>query len=344
MSTLVSTQVEQNLDQLKQQFAQAEPFKHVVINDILSPDFCHELLASFPAFNDKKAIDENGVVGKKAVHESVAKIGPAYQKLDQLIKSTPFISMIERITGIQGLKYDPYYFGGGTHENKHGQGLDPHVDFTHHPISGQHRRLNLIVYLNQEWETAWGGNIEFHRNPRLPRKDDFIVSELPLFNKAVLFETNNASWHGFPQINLPEDKQHLTRKSFALYYYTDIRDHQVDPHSTIYVERPLPDHIKAGATLTEADAALLDACVQRRDQHIERLYQNVTALMQHVDGLKRDALRKRLQGKSSVLDELIQQGDFNAQHLLKKIHDMEQSTSWRITRPLRNLKRWLKRR
>ncbi len=344
MNTLVSTQVQHSLDQLKRQFAQAEPFKHVVIDDFLSPEFCCQLQASFPAFDDKKAVDENGVVGKKSVHESVVKISPAYKKLDQMIKGTPFINMIEQITGIPGLKYDPYYFGGGTHENQHGQELDPHVDFTHHPISGQHRRLNLIIYLNDHWEAEWGGSIEFHRNPKLPRKDDFIISELPLFNKAVLFETNNISWHGFPQINLPKDKQHLTRKSFALYYYTDLRDSQVQPHSTIYVERPLPDHFKTGLTLNDADEAVLKSSIERRDQHIERLYHNVTALMKQVDELKREALRQQHQGKSSVLDELIEQGDFNAQHLLKKIHDMEQSTSWRITRPLRRFKRWLKRR
>ena len=48
-----------------------------------------------------------------------------------------------------------------------------------------------------------------------------------------------------------EEKRHLSRKSFALYYYTATRpaDELGDEHSTIYVEEHLPENLEAGMTL-----------------------------------------------------------------------------------------------
>ena len=257
---------------------------------------------------------------------------------------SPFLELIEQFTGIKGLKYDPHYFGGGTHNNLDGQDLDPHVDFTHHPISGHHRRLNLIVYLNKEWHKDWGGNIELHKNPRLDPENDDIVSVEPLFNRAVIFETNNISWHGFPRINLPDDKKDWSRKSFALYYYTDSRDEAIKPHSTIYVERHLPERIKADANLSNSDYQEIKTLLARRDQHLERLYGYITNMTEEVSGLKYQLLQKQTPGNKVDSEATPSPHDANASvksydetRLLAKIQEYENSTSWKITAPLRKL-------
>lgn len=273
-------------------FKKNQPFKHVVIDDFFDADFCQKLLNEFPQFDKKKARNESGKIGRKAVHERVLELGDAYRKLDQLIKGEAFIQLIEKITGIDGLIYDPYYYGGGTHNNLHGQDLDPHVDFTHHPKTGMHRRLNLIVYLNHEWQKDWGGNIELHKNPRLEPKDDQIVSIEPLFNRAVIFETNNISWHGFPRINLPEDKKNISRKSFALYYYSKKREEKITTHSTIYVDRHLPERFKPGLTLSEQDVQEIKLLLSRRDQHLKRLYNNIIQLTSKTAEIKYRIIRR----------------------------------------------------
>ena len=274
------------------QFQQNQPFRHVVINDFFADNFCQNLLDEFPHFDKKLALNENGDVGRKAVYEHISDLGGSYSRLDELVKSRDFITLIEKITGINGLIYDPYYYGGGTHNNLHGQDLDPHVDFTHHPKTGFHRRINLIVYLNHEWNKQWGGNIELHKNPRLEPEFDEIVSVEPLFNRAVIFETNNISWHGFPKINLPEDKKNLSRKSFALYYYSKNRDKKTKTHSTIYVERHLPARIKAGVTLSESDVQEIKTLLARRDQHLQRLYGYISNLTEKTSEIKYRILRK----------------------------------------------------
>ena len=135
-------------------------------------------------------------------------------------------------------------------ENRHGQALDPHVDFNYDPATKLHRKLNLLVYLNKEWREAWGGSIELHSDPRRP-DGNRITSFTPAFNRAVIFETNERSWHGFPRIILPEDKRHLSRKSLSIYLYTRTRPaHEIVPeHGTFYVQRPLPSRYHPGLEL-----------------------------------------------------------------------------------------------
>ncbi|HET6546510.1 MAG TPA: 2OG-Fe(II) oxygenase [Rhodanobacteraceae bacterium] len=259
-------------------FARREPFRHVVIDDFFAADFAGRLLAEFPPFERGNARNEAGEPGRKSTVERIRALGPAYAELDDLVRSRGFLDLIGRITGIDDLLYDPYYFGGGTHENREGQDLDPHVDFNRHPIESWHRRLNLIVYLNHEWDDAWGGSLELHSDPRAP--DDRISTVTPLFNRCVIFETTESSWHGFSRVAPPPGRANVSRKSIALYFYTRERpaDELAETHSTIYVDRPLPERIRAGLTLTEQDMEELRVLIARRDQHNQRLYRDLTRL------------------------------------------------------------------
>jgi SAM-dependent methyltransferase len=252
-------------------FDSAEPFRHLVMDDFLDPGLLAGLEREFPAFERGSALDEHGGLGGKSVVERIRELGPAYAALDDAVRSPAFLQWLAEATGIPDLRYDPWYFGGGTHENRDGQELDPHVDFNRHPETGWHRRLNLIVYLNDEWQPAWGGELELHSNPRSP--DDRTVRIAPLRNRAVIFETTESSWHGFRRIALPRDRRATTRRSIALYFYTDTRPARElgAPHSTIYIERPLPAHLQAGRVLDADDVAQLHALVARRDSHIQRL-------------------------------------------------------------------------
>ncbi len=259
-------------------FARREPFRHVVIEDFFTGDYAAALLAQFPAFERGNARNEAGELGNKSTVERIRGLGEPWAALDDLVRSQPFLQLVGRITGIDNLLYDPYYFGGGTHENREGQDLDPHVDFNRHPVDGWHRRLNLIVYLNHEWDDAWGGLLELHSDPRSP--DDRVTRVAPLFNRAVIFETTEWSWHGFDRITLPADRRDLSRRSIALYFYTRERPDEelAGTHSTIYVDRPLPERFRAGVTLADADVEELRVLLARRDQHNQRLYRDISRL------------------------------------------------------------------
>ncbi len=265
---------------LRERFDQRLPFRHFVADAFFPANFANELLAQFPAFERGNARNEDGELGNKSTVERIRELGPAYIAVDDLVRSAGFLDWLSAATGIPELLYDPWYFGGGTHENRHGQDLDPHVDFNRHPENGWHRRLNLIVYLNPEWEDAWGGSLELHTDPRAA--DDRITLLTPIFNRCVVFETTESSWHGFSRIDLPAERRSLSRRSIALYFYTRERpaDELGPTHSTIYVDRPLPAHFQAGHTLTDADMLELQTLLTRRDTHTQRLYRE----LQHLGG------------------------------------------------------------
>ena len=278
MPSPISQDVLTKQDDFAAQFRPRAPFRHVVIENFFSAEYAARLLSEFPPFERGNARNEAGELGNKSTVEKIRGLGNAYAALDDLVQSREFLDLIGRITGIDDLLYDPWYFGGGTHENRNGQDLDAHVDFNRHPVQRWHRRLNLIVYLNHEWQDSWGGSLQLHSDPR--EADDRIITITPRFNRAVIFETTEASWHGFPCIALPPDKQTLTRRSVALYFYTKDRpaEETADTHSTIYVDAPLPAHFASGRTLDQADVDELRTLIERRDQHNQRLYRDLSAM------------------------------------------------------------------
>ena len=294
MPDITNPQVRERIDALAASFAYGNPFRHIVIDGFFSEDYCAELLKQFPPFELGNARNEAGEIGNKSTVEKIRELGSAYATLDNLVQSREFLDLIGRITGVDNLLYDPWYFGGGTHENRSGQDLDAHVDFNRHPVERWHRRLNLIVYLNREWDAAWGGSLELHSDPRA--HDDHIISIMPLFNRAVIFETTESSWHGFPRIEAAADEAGLTRKSIALYFYTKDRPpaETAQTHSTIYVDRPLPDRFADGRTLDAHDVEELRELLQRRDQHTRRLYRDITNLTAQLEEAQRALFAGRL--------------------------------------------------
>jgi Rps23 Pro-64 3,4-dihydroxylase Tpa1-like proline 4-hydroxylase len=272
---MINEKVLQNAPAIQREFQSAVPFHHVKIDDFLQPGAAEALLRDFPSFDKEKALNELGHVGGKAVVENVRDVSPFYAKVYEFINSKQFLEQMSALTGIPDLIADETLFGGGTHENLDRQYLDAHIDFNIDERRMLHRRLNLLIYLNKEWEESWGGSIELHSNPRIPETNK-TIGFAPLFNRAVIFETSEFSWHGFPVIRLPEDKKHLSRKSFSIYLYTKDRPAEeiVAPHTTFYVARPFPDYVKPGEVLQEQDYQYLRGLMANRDGLIQ-MYQEL---------------------------------------------------------------------
>jgi hypothetical protein len=271
--SIVRRQIVADAVEHAQAFRDAQPFRHIVIDNFLEPSVCHGLLDHFPNFEDRYALNEMGEVGGKAVRMDVRDVADVYREVDRYLQTSEFLDFVSVVTGIPDLLYDPDYVGGGTHENREGQGLDQHVDFNFHPGTRWHRRLNLIVYLNPEWDAAWGGNLQLQADPW--HGDSRGPTVAPLFNRAVIFETTERSWHGFSTIRLPQERKSLSRKSFAIYLYTKERPPQETAvsHATVYVPEAMPAALQPGVTLDESHVADLRQRFERMLGQLKFLYE-----------------------------------------------------------------------
>lgn len=190
-----------------------KPFSHAVFENFITPELVRQINAEWPEeWQHKEA-------GKFTKKWSTPKLGAAAQ----LVADSIDIGMVEEVTGIKNLIADPSLSGAGLHCIPTTGFLKMHCDFNTH-VEGWHRRVNLLIYLNEVWKDKWNGHLQLGLGPG-------AIKIAPLGGRCVIFETNDKSWHGHPELlRCPENVQ---RRSLALYYYT--KEPPPDaPHTTIY--------------------------------------------------------------------------------------------------------------
>jgi Rps23 Pro-64 3,4-dihydroxylase Tpa1-like proline 4-hydroxylase len=218
-------------------YQQGNPFPNIVFEDFFKEEFLDEVLAEFPDLAKRNTIQYENAFEKKFAGRGEQDFGLATRQFMHFLNSEPFLQFLQKLTGIEEILIgDPYYIGGGQHEIKRGGLLKIHVDFNKHPKLGLDRRLNVLVYLNKDWDESYGGHFELWNETM----DHCVKKISPKFNTLALFSTNQISYHGHPDpLNCPEE---MSRKSLALYYYSNGRPQhemqiQQKSHSTLFVER-----------------------------------------------------------------------------------------------------------
>jgi Rps23 Pro-64 3,4-dihydroxylase Tpa1-like proline 4-hydroxylase len=213
-------------------YASADPFPHVVIDELFDRALLDDILEEFDAMDRERWHHTERNTERKYSTEDFGHFGPATRALITQLNAGPFMAFLEQLTGIAGLIPDPHLRGGGLHEIRRDGALGVHADFNFYRRLGLYRRLNLLVYLNKGWDDAWGGELELW-----DRGGTRCVRRIaPVFNRAVIFDTSNFSYHGHPRpLACPPDR---ARKSIALYYYTVECPDENDraPHTTVFLQ------------------------------------------------------------------------------------------------------------
>lgn len=194
----------------------SEPFNHVVFDDFLSDEVLGSLLEEFPDYDSKIWHEYNNPLEVKKTCNNWNSFGITTYKVFDFLNSKNFIDLIEPFVGTT-LYPDYGLNGGGLHTHKSGGKLNTHLDYSMHPKLPLQRKLNLIIYLTPNWVESWGGELGLWSNNPNTNKPDMLVKKIiPKFNRAVLFDTSQNSWHGLPdKINMPDG---FFRNSFAIYY------------------------------------------------------------------------------------------------------------------------------
>lgn len=212
-----------NIEELNKSFIISKPFNHIVLDDFLSEYAADSLLNDLNSDNydtwDKR--DDHKIQVKwRSNWKNDSDVPKNTLSIIHYLNSGEFLRWLSKLTGIEGIIPDPYLTGGGFNLIRNGGSLAIHADGNWHDLMKIHRRLNVILYLNKDWEDSWGGHFElWSGEDGVPKKCDKKIK--PDFNRLVIFKTDDFSFHGHPTpLKCPEDNG---RKSLILYYYTSTR-------------------------------------------------------------------------------------------------------------------------
>ena len=221
-----------NLNGLTDQYKAAQPYPHIVIEDFLNPEVLQQCVNEFDTLNETDGwINYVHFNEKKRGLNKLELLPKNIQRTIHELNTPEFLQFLSELTGIKNLQKDDQLEGGGIHQSTRGGYLNIHADFTVHPHHRHwQRRINLLVYLNKDWEEEWGGKLELWDK----EMKGCVEKILPVFNRCVIFNTDPDSYHGHPDpMTCPEGTY---RRSIALYYYT-IEENPLK-RATHYVARP----------------------------------------------------------------------------------------------------------
>lgn len=215
----------------KKDYREAPAYPHIALDHFLANAVADEAFTSFPNISSNEWINYTHFNEKKYGNTKLDSFPKPIRRIVEHLNSDSFVKELSEFTGIPGLMADPSLEGGGLHQSPRGGFLNIHADFTVHPHHRNwRRRVNLLIYLNKNYEENWGGELEIW-----DRKMTQCCNKIqPFFNRAVIFNTDRDTFHGHPDpFNCPEGE---TRKSIALYYFT--KEDSIKVQSTEYRAKP----------------------------------------------------------------------------------------------------------
>ena len=226
--TMINTRLLDNekIKELNNSFNNKVPFKFLTIDNFLNAELAEQIEAAFPSIDSMK-VRYKGINENKAEDSSFEKFDPILQELNAFVHSQVMNEWISNITGLKNLSTINDRLSAGLHQGGNNSFLDIHIDYNIHPINKKQRKLNLLIFFNKDWKEEWGGQLE------LWDKKNCFIKILPSFNRMVLFECNEISYHGYSKISCPDS---FTRKSYYHYFFQPIAK-GITYHDTIFLTK-----------------------------------------------------------------------------------------------------------
>lgn len=204
-----------NIQSLQEEYSKAQPFEHIIVDDFLDSTYAEKIYQNFPEINESWHEYKNPIE-VKYTYDNVNNLQVEIKNYFYYLSHPEMIKVMQKLTSITDLEYDEFLHGAGVHMHpRHGR-LNIHLDYEKHPYSGKERRLNIILFMSKDWKSEWNGANELWNNDvsQCIKKTDVK------FNRAIIFKTNDISWHGLPdKILCPKN---TFRKSLAYYYVSPL--------------------------------------------------------------------------------------------------------------------------
>ena len=212
----------ENITQALSSFKGAVPFDHCVVDGFFTEEVSRLLEAEFPNYDDDCWYEyANQIENKKALNNWNA-FGPNTYKIFSYLNSEAFRKVLSDAIGVELLP-DNGLHGGGWHIHANGGNLNPHYDYSIHPKLKKQRKVNIIIYMSPTLKEGMGGELGLWHHDAATNSPAELDKEVqPKFNRAVIFDTTQNSWHGMSRkLDCPEG---VYRKSLAIYYLCEPAD------------------------------------------------------------------------------------------------------------------------
>mmetsp|Transcript_11967 Transcript_11967/g.20209 ORF Transcript_11967/g.20209 Transcript_11967/m.20209 type:complete len:288 (+) Transcript_11967:126-989(+) len=249
-----------NFEHLAPQYRSAQPFPHIVMDNLLPSDLLNALVAELPEHTNASGclVDSKCFGNSHNFHRSEFNkhsFGHYTRAVFALLRSPEWVRGLQQLTGIQKLFPDKHYSGSGVHMAGNGGYLQIHADFnykdqrtgtvaTHFNDAVMVRRVNTLFYLNPLWDESFGGHMELWDRQLKSCVQTISISP---FGRYLVFTSNDFSFHGHPTpMKLPRGRM---RRALSLYYYTKesfpVADCEIvfangtcAAHGTLYQKKP----------------------------------------------------------------------------------------------------------
>lgn len=202
--------------ELAARWRDARPFGHAVIDGFLDARGCAALREEFRDLGAAGWIENRHASQRLRSRNGFAGLGAEARAIIEALDAPRFRAWLGAVTGVEGLFLDREMIDGGLSAMGRGDFFDLHTDMQAHAFNRRwRRRVNLIMYLSETWDDAWGGALELWDASGRER----VAEVSPRERRAVLFEVSPRAVHGVPEpLRCPDG---ALRQNLVLYYFTE---------------------------------------------------------------------------------------------------------------------------
>jgi hypothetical protein len=210
----------------RESFLSSKPFNHIVIDNFFEKEVADAIAKEFPSHDSSVwTVSYNNPIEVKKACSHWDKFPKTIYSALYYLCSNVFIHNMNMLTAKDNIRADYGLNGGGMHSHSRGGKLNIHKDYSIHPKLNYKRNYNLIVYMTPDWDVNWGGSLGLWYSDRKSPSSQSVKYE-NVFNRAIIFDTTQDSWHGLPEeITCPEN---ISRRSLAVYYMSRV-DNNTEP-------------------------------------------------------------------------------------------------------------------
>ena len=212
-----------------------EPYEHVIIDDFFDESFAESIAREFPTYDSNvwTSIYDNPIEVKRACNHWDKFPMHIYNAFTHFC-SQEFNQILAKHFNVDTLVPDYGLHGGGMHSHKRGGKLNIHKDYSIHPKINMMRHYNIIVYVTPNWKSEWNGGLEMWSHDEKTNKPKELIKTIEnKFNRAVIFNTTQNSWHGLPHdLNCPDN---VSRNSLAAYYVSAVTEKAENRKRALFV-------------------------------------------------------------------------------------------------------------